>query len=206
MKIYYFESPNPRKVCAVAKHLKTQAEFVRVDLTKGENQHSEFMSINPNGKVPVLKDRELNLWESDAINLYLAKKARSNLWPGDDKNQLEIVRWLAWNLAHFTRHAGTLIFENYFKPAFSDGHPDKDVVTEANGFFTKNAAVLNDHLKGNQFVVNNQLSLADFALATILPDAENAKLPLNKAPEVSRWHERMMNIPAWNNPWPESSV
>ena len=50
MKLYYFESPNPRKACAVAKYLNSPVEFVHVDLAKGENRTPEFLALNPNGK------------------------------------------------------------------------------------------------------------------------------------------------------------
>jgi glutathione S-transferase len=60
MKLYYFETANPRKLCAVAKYLGSPVEFVRFDLTQGENKTPEFLAINPNGKVPALADGEVS--------------------------------------------------------------------------------------------------------------------------------------------------
>ena len=67
MKLYYAETMNPRKVCALAKYLGLPVEFVRVDLRKGEQHTPDFLAVNPNGKVPVLVDGDLVLWESTAI-------------------------------------------------------------------------------------------------------------------------------------------
>src|SRR5262249_34926569 len=83
MKLYYSETLNPRKVCAVAKYLNAPVEFVHVDLRQGEQRKPPFLAINPNGKVPALEDGDTKLWESNAIMAYLAHAAGSDLWPRD---------------------------------------------------------------------------------------------------------------------------
>jgi Glutathione S-transferase, N-terminal domain len=75
MKLYYAETLNPQKACAVAKYLDATVDFVHVDLGKGENRTPEFLALNPNGKVPVLETGEGSLWESNAIMCYLARVA-----------------------------------------------------------------------------------------------------------------------------------
>lgn len=67
MKLYYFETPNARKPCAVAKYLGSPVEFVRVDLTRHEQKQPAFLAVNPNGRVPALEDGDFKLWESHAI-------------------------------------------------------------------------------------------------------------------------------------------
>ena len=73
MKLYYFETLNPRKACAVARYLGSPIEFVRIDLAKGENRTPDFLAINPDGKVPAFAHGDTRLWEADAIMGYLAK-------------------------------------------------------------------------------------------------------------------------------------
>lgn len=204
MKLYYFETPNPRKPCAVAKYLSSPVEFVRIDLSKGENKTPEFLSINPNGKVPALSDGETRLWESHAIMVYLAEKAGSDLWPKDSARQIDILRWLNWDTAHFSRHAGTLLFERHIKSVFGLGEPDTAAIEEATGFFKQFAQVLDDHLKGRNYLVGDHLTVADFAVASMLPTAREAKLPLEPFEQVSRWHEGLMQLPAWRDPFPST--
>ena len=112
MKLYYFETPNPRKACAVARYLNSPVAFVRVDLGKQENKSPDYLAINPNGKVPALADGEVRLWESIAIMCYLADKAGSDLWPKDAR-QSEVLKWLSWDAMHFSRHGGALLFQNF---------------------------------------------------------------------------------------------
>ncbi len=202
MKLYYFETVNPRKTCAVAKYLNIPAEYVRVDLGKGEHRTPEFRAINPNGKVPALRDGETTLWESNAIMCYLARKAGSDLWPGDDDRLIDIVRWLSWDALHFTRHGGNLYFEYIIKRKFALGEPDPAAVAEASKYFRQYAAVLDAHLRGRKYLVGDGLTVADFAVAATLPYAEDAKLPIAEFPEILRWHQRMNELEAWRNPYP----
>ena len=61
MKIFYAETINPRKVCAVARYLDLPVDFVPVDLSKGEHRTPEYLAINPNSKVPALEDGNVRL-------------------------------------------------------------------------------------------------------------------------------------------------
>jgi len=201
MKLYYFETPNARKACAVARYLNSGAEFVRVDLSKGEHKTPAFLAINPNGKVPALEDGEARIWESMAIMCYLADKAGSSLWPKDAR-QIDVIRWLSWDAMHFSRHAGTLFFQRVIKPRFGLGEPDLAAIDEAMGFFRQFAGVLNSHLEGRRYVFGDGLTVADFALASFLPHAREAMLPLDEFAEIRRWYAQLEQLPAWREPFP----
>lgn len=202
MKLYYFETPNARKACAVAKHLNSPVEYVHVDLASGANKTPEYLRLNPNGKVPTLENGEVTMWESPAIMCYLAQKAGSDMWASDAAQQIEAIRWLNWDTAHFSRHAGRLFWERYIKPAFGLGEPNPDEIEDATGFFKQFAAVLNDHLKGKDYILGEKLSVVDFAVASMLPTAKEAELPLEGFDEIRRWHDSLMEIPAWREPFP----
>ncbi|WP_236060993.1 glutathione S-transferase family protein [Paraburkholderia domus] len=80
--------------------------------------------------------------------------------------QTDVVRWLSWNSQHFYRHAGSLYFEHIIKPAFGLGEPDPSKVAEGQGWFRKHAGVLDQHLKGRQWLLGDGLTIADFSVAT----------------------------------------
>ncbi len=201
MQLYYFETPNAGKAAAVAKYLNAPVELIRIDLAKAEHKTPAFLAINPNGKIPALDDGGTTLWESNAIMCHLARKAGSDLFPQDERI-VDIVRWLSWETAHFSRHGGTLFFENVVKPHFGIGDPNAAVIEEATGFFKQFAGVLNDHLKGRGYLVGDALTVADFATASMLPYAKEAGLPLDGFPEIRRWHARLEELPAWREPFP----
>jgi glutathione S-transferase len=205
MKLYYFETINPRKACAVARYLGSPAQFVRIDLAKGEHKTPEYLAINPNGKVPALTDGDAKLWEADAIMVCLAKAARSDLWPNDER-QIDVMRWLSWNAQHFTRHAGMLYFHAYIRPNLGLPPAEPNVVEETIGLLTPFAEVLNDHLRGRRYLLGDQLTVADFAVGITLPYAEKSKIPLARFPEIARWHDRLNELPAWRAPFPEKKA
>lgn len=203
MKLFYFETSNPRKPCAVAKYLNAPVDFVRIDLSKGEHKTPEFLAINPNGKVPALQDGDVNLWESHAIMCYLAHKAGSDLWPKDDLTRIEIIKWLQWDTAHFSRHGSRLLFQRVIKQRFGLGEPNQEEIDDATNFYKQFAKVLDDHLKGRDYLVGSGLTVADFGVASILPSANDAQLPLEGFAEIERWHNTLMELPAWREPFPK---
>jgi glutathione S-transferase len=204
MKLYYAETLNPRKACAVAKYLNAPVDFVRVDMRSGEHKSPGYLAINPNGKVPALTDGEARLWESHAIMAYLARAMDSELWPTDER-QIEITRWLSWSSEHFTRHAGALYFQNIIKPNVLGAAPDPNAVEEATGFFRQFAGVLNDHLRGRKYLLGDALTIADFSVAVTLPYADKAKIPVGEFAEIERWHARLNELPAWREPFPAAA-
>jgi glutathione S-transferase len=205
MKLYYAETMNPRKACAVARYLDLPVTFVHVDLGKGEHKRPDYLAINPNGKVPALTDGDATLWESNAIMAYLARAAASDLWPSGDR-QVEVLRWLSWDTQHFSRHAGALYFEHLIKPHFGLGDADPEAAARATTFFKQSAGVLNDHLRGRKYLVGDTLTIADFAVAVTLPYAEGAKIPVADFPEIERWHGQLNELAAWREPFPAMPV
>lgn len=201
MKLYYFETPNGRKACGVARYVDLPVEYVKINLGSGEQKAADFMAINPNGRIPALVDGDTKLWESQAIMVYLAKKAGSDLWP-DDERQVDVIKWFNWDTAHFSRHGATLVWEGIIKPMFGLGETDAAAVEQATTLWRGFAAVLDAHLAEHDYAVGDKLSLADFSLDAFLPHHEAAKIPIGDYPNVSAWHERLMAIPAWGEPYP----
>jgi glutathione S-transferase len=201
VKLYYSDILSARRACAVAKYLNAPVEYVYLDLAKGEHQKLEYLSINPNGKVPTLVKGERITWESDAVICQLSEDMGADLWPHDTR-QIEITRWFSWNQQHFTRAGGALYFENIVKQRFGIGVCDPAVVEEALGEFRRWAAVLNGHLKQRKWLVGDSITVADFSVAMVLPYADEAGLPLGEFANVCRWHERLNEIESWREPYP----
>ncbi len=202
MKLYYYITPNARKVCAVARHLGLNPEYRFVDLGKGEQRSPEFLAVNPNGRIPALDDDGRHVWEANAIMFYLARKAGSDMWPRDER-EVDVIRWLSWDQAHFTRHTNTLFFEGVVKPQIGMGEPNQDILKDALQMFRNNARVLEEHLAGKTWVLGDTLTVADIALASHLPEAPASGVPLAEFPNIDRWHKRLSELPAWAEPFPK---
>ncbi|HET7413165.1 MAG TPA: glutathione S-transferase family protein [Pararhizobium sp.] len=201
MKLYYAETINPRKACAAARYLGSPVEFVRVDLAHGEHTKPKFAALNPNRKVPLLDADGKMIWEACAIMCFLARAAKSDLWP-DDERQVDVIRWLSWEARHFLPYAGVFYFEHIIKPMFHIGPADEAAIEKAKPDFRRFAAVLNDHLKGRRYLVGDGLTIADVAVGATLPYAEESHMPIGEFPEIVRWHDRLNELDAWREPFP----
>ncbi|MEM9265730.1 MAG: glutathione S-transferase family protein [Cyanobacteria bacterium P01_F01_bin.13] len=181
MKLYYFPpSPNSRKAQAAAIHLGLPLELELIDLQQGNQRTTDFLALNPTGRIPVLQDDDFVLWESTAIMQYLASQVATPLWPNDTKLRADIMRWQSWQLAHWERGCQPLNYERFVKKVLGLGDPDPQVVNQATETFHREAAVLDAHLADKDYLVNNTLTLADFSVASNLTYATIAQFPLEK--------------------------
>jgi len=196
MKLYFNPaSSNCRKVLFVATHLGIEHERELVDLRGGQQRTPEFLKLNPNGKVPVLTDGELVLWESNAIMGYLAGQKDNSLWPKTNA-RYDIMRWMFWESGHLQPAAGKLLSENYFKGMRGET-PNPELVKAGEADFSKYAAVLNGHLETHRWLAGDGPTLADVAVASVISWREIAKLPLDGFKHIGEWYGRFEALDAW---------
>jgi glutathione S-transferase len=192
MKLHDFAfSPNCRKVRALAYELRIQLEFVPVDLLKGAHRTPAFLALNPNGRVPVLVDGDLVLWESTAILRYLAGKVGSALVPTTSRAQAEADRWLSWQLAHLGPAMSKVSFERIVKKVTGQGAPDEAAIAANSAEFAKLTTILDHALEGREYLAG-ALSIADFALASHFSLAPTAGLDLGPYTHVNAWLSRVL--------------
>jgi glutathione S-transferase len=190
MKLYDFPfSPNCRKVRAVAYELGIALEHVPVDLLRGEQRSPAFLARNPNGRVPVLEDGDLILWESTAILRYLA--AGTALIPSERRVAADVDRWLAWQLAHLQPAMSKVAFERIVKPLTRQGPPDQALIDAGTAEFTAMSAILDGALTGREYVAG-PLSIADFSLAGHYSLASACGLDLSRFAHVESWLARLL--------------
>lgn len=198
MDLYVFPpSPNCIKVIALAKHLKLSVKQKTVFLPRGEHKAQEFLELNPNGRVPLLVDGPLRLWESDAILHYLADKAHSDLLPHNAVERADMLRWMFWQGAHFAPACGTLTYQRVARPLLGLGPPDDAECRRAGDALAALLPILGQHFDDEDFMLGAQLSVADFSLAASCVYWHEAGIPLDQYPSVLAWYERVAALPAW---------
>jgi glutathione S-transferase len=189
MKLYDFAfSPNCRKVRAVAYELGIALDFQHVDLLTGAQRAPAYLAVNPNGRVPVLEDGDLILWESTAIIRYLA--TGSPLLPTARRAAAEVDRWLAWQLAHLGPAMSKVAYENIVKRVTRRGEPDPARIAEGTTEFHAASEILDAALGSREYVAG-ALSVADFALAAHYSLSSPAGLDLSRHRRVADWLARI---------------
>jgi glutathione S-transferase len=209
IELYVFP-PSPRafKVMALANHLGLDTAIHLVDLIKGDQKAPQYAALNPNMRMPTLKDGDYVLWESEAILQYLAgKKPDSGLFPSDERGRLDVTRWQFWDLAHWDPHCAVYLFENLIKPVvLKTGEPDQAALGKCTELFHRSAAVLDGQLKGKRWLTGDTLTVADFGLGAPLNNAEMARLPLEPYGEIRRWFAALSALPAWQRTRSETEL
>ena len=189
-------SPNGRKVEAVIHHLKAHVEIKHLEFPHALKT-PEFLSINANGKTPVLIDGDFVLWESNAIMQYLADiSADTQLFPRDPKTRADVVRWQFWEQRHFNRAFGTLAFEFVAKPLLGldqDQHQISQAVSELERF----APVLEQTLQGRKFIVNEHMTIADYSLITFQSYREAVPFDWKHFPNINAYFDRIRMAASW---------
>jgi glutathione S-transferase len=200
MRLYVLPlSPRAFKAIALKNHLGIDCDLVFTDLGKGDQLTPEYVAMNPNKKMPVLEDDGFILWESNAILFYLAsKKPERQLWPSDVQRQAEVIRWLAWESAHWDAESfGMVGYEKVSRAVLSRGFADPAFIARGEENFARFAEVLNRCLKGRAWLVGETPSIADFSVGAWIPVAQRLELPIPKYPEIARWYERVAALPGW---------
>jgi glutathione S-transferase len=203
MKIYWIKAQAPRRVLALVKHLGIDAELVEVDLSAGGLKAPDYVALNPNMKAPTLVDGDQVLWESSAIMAYLCIKAGSDMWPAHHAaEQAEVLRWLSWNDCHWSPAVAPFYFEHVVKATFGLGPPDRALLKSSVAALQKYATVLDGHLTDRNYVACARLTIADFQLSSMATYWRESEMPLEPFPNLVRWMDGLMRIPAWAEPWP----
>ncbi len=198
MKLYNANlSPNALRVRAVANELGIELDIVDVDLTKGENKTEAFLALNPNGKVPVLVDGDFVLWESRAIDAYLANmRKQGGLYPDDPKQRAIIDQWSYWQAIHLGPAMQRVAFERLFKAKFGMGEPDETAIEAQLKDVAQLLPVLDANLRNREWAAGG-LSIADFALASTFVYRHPSGISLDANPAVAAWIDRMEARPSW---------
>ena len=205
MKLYYFPpSPNARKILAVIAHLGiNDIELHLVNLAKGEQRGAEFLRVNPMGKIPVLVDGDLVLWESNAIAQYLCERhGPSGFYPDDPRIRADIARWMFWEAGSFSKACDVFTNENVRKPMLGIGTPDPAKLAEGEEKFHPLARVLDAALARQEYLAGGEPTLADFVVAAMLTYLERGKFPVADYPRLLGWWRRMNAVDAWRDSMP----
>ncbi|MCH4268877.1 MAG: glutathione S-transferase N-terminal domain-containing protein [Brevundimonas sp.] len=166
LQLYSLPTPNGVKVSILLEELGLPYEVHLVDISKDETWTPEFLSLNPNGKIPAIIDpdgpggKPLPLFESGAILVYLAEKAGRFL-PTDPAARYETLQWVFFQMAAIGPMFGQVgFFHKYAGSAFEDKRPRDRYVAESRRLL----GVLEGRLKGRAWIMGDDYTIADIAI------------------------------------------
>jgi glutathione S-transferase len=168
-------------------------ENVPTHFATGDVTKPEFLKINPNAHIPALVDGEVTLFESLAINLYLARKYGKALWPTTPEDEGRAYQWSIWAMTEAEEPALAALLHTIFLPA-----DQRDPKKAADGVqrFQKPLGVLNGALAGRDYLLGSQFTVADLNVASVVGWAPMAGIDLSVAPNAQAWLMRCNERPA----------
>jgi glutathione S-transferase len=199
MKLYFSRNYNPRLAVAAARYLKSPVQY-EFAAPFAPSQREKFIKLNPNQSIPILVEEHKTTWEADAIACRLSQLAKSDFWPMGDSLP-DMIRWLSWGYWNFVRACDRVHFERVTKQRYGLGPVREELVDGGLREFETSAAILERHLGAADWLIGDKVTYADFRVACVLPFAHLAGLPLADFPRVEGWHARLMEIPAWRDPF-----
>lgn len=165
LQLYSLPTPNGVKVSIFLEETGLPYEPHLVSFTTNDQLSPEFMSLNPNNKIPAIIDpsgpggQALALFESGAILIYLAEKT-GQLLPSDPARRYQTIQWLMFQMGGIGPMFGQLgFFHKFAGKDFEDKRPRDRYVAESKRLL----AVLDKHLAGRDWIMGDEYTIADIA-------------------------------------------
>ena len=166
LQLYSTPTPNGVKVGIMLEETGLPYEPHFIDIGANETWGPEYLSLNPNGKIPAIVDpngpggQPLGLFESGAILIYLAEKTGLFL-PADPALRYQTIQWVMWQMGGVGPMFGQVgFFHKFAGREYEDKRPLQRYVAEA----ARLLRVLEDRLDGRQWVIGDEYTIADIAL------------------------------------------
>ena len=193
LKLYFHDTPNPRKVALLLEETGIPFEAVGVDIWAGAQHEAAYRAVNPNGKVPAIADGDVTLFDSNAILLYLAEKSGQLLGAPGERPQL--LSWLMFTASGLGPFSGQAFhFTNIHKDSAYATHR---YLREVERHFS----VLDARLAAAPWLAGQSYSIADIAAWGWVDFAERNMFVFGKDgparwPNLKRWLDAINARPA----------
>lgn len=166
IQLFSFPTPNGVKVSIALEEMNIPYEAHLIDIGKNESWTPEFLSLNPNGKIPAIVDpdgpggKPIGLFESGAILLYLAEKS-GLLLPKDAARRIETIQWVFFQMAAIGPMFGQVGFFNKFAGKnIADKRPLDRYVQESKRLL----GVMEDRLRLGEWFMGDEYTIADISM------------------------------------------
>jgi len=196
--LYYYTSPNVRKIVIALEELGLPYTVRWTDITAGEQFAEDYRAINPNAKVPAIVDHDgpggtpLALFESAAILLYLAEKT-GRLLPQDPALRWTAISWTVWQVANHGPMTGQAT--HFLRYAPQHGIDDEYATHRYRTEVARLYAMLDERLTGRDFLAD-EFSIADIACYPWVRVAKGHGVDIAEFPAVQAWVARIGERPS----------
>jgi glutathione S-transferase len=196
LTFYYAPMSTASITSIVLEELGVPCKKVKLDLKSGDTRKSEFLGLNPNGKVPLIVHDGTPIWESAAITMYLGEVfgVEKGLYPEPGPKRGEAMKWITWgNVTLYDAVSRWLRNTSEWTPVEQHNTKAAEV---AKADMHNCLRILNEALAGKQFLVGGY-TLADTHLNSFTDWLRYMKVDFSAYPNLSAWSQRCASRPAY---------
>jgi GSH-dependent disulfide-bond oxidoreductase len=205
--LYTYRTSNGRKASIMLEECGLEYALHIVDITSGEQDSPAFRTINPNGRIPAIVDRDgpdgpggpdsapLALFESGAILLYLARKTGAFL-PKDEKGRWTAIQWLMWQMGGVGPNFGQAFHFLHQHPEYAPADAVEYGRDRYGGEVRRLCDVMEERLTKAEFLAGSDYSVADIATYPWVALHKWFGLDLAAMPHLARWYNTIKARPA----------
>jgi glutathione S-transferase len=194
LRIYGVARSRAFRTLWMAKELGLDYEHVKTDFATGDTRQPQFLALNPNGHIPVIDDDGFVLWESMAINLYLAKKhSLGRLYPSHLEDEARAWQWSFWGMTEVEPPVHTALMN---RAVYPQDRRDAAVADAAEKRLAQPLKVLDGALGSSANLLGDNFTVADLNVASILSWARPAQIDMAPFPRVAEWLKNCAERPA----------
>ena len=198
VKIYGTAASRAARPLWVAHEMGLAHEHIPLPYASGATRTPEFLAINPNGRIPVVDDDGVLVWESMACVLYLAERFKTLDGPllaaQNHAEQAEILRWSFWVVTECEKDALAFLMHRIMMPA---DRRKPQLADDAERHLLIPLRVLDQHLQGRPYLAGERFTAADICVASVLAWVQGAASLMAQCPRVDEWLKRCLSRPAY---------
>ena len=195
LKLYGITQSRAFRPLWLLHELGLDFEHIPLDFHGDDLNTPEYRALNPNGRVPTLVDGQLVLWESMAINLYLARRygSEAGFWPTSIEGEALAWQWSFWVMTEVEYSLLTVLMHGR---VLAEDKRDPDKASRNRGCLKGPFEVLDQALAGKRYLVEERFTVADLNVAAVLSWCRPARVPLDDYPDLDDWLQRCLDRPA----------
>jgi glutathione S-transferase len=187
---------NVQKVLWLVGELGLAFEHIPAGGGFGRLDEPAFRALNPHGRVPVLEDGDVAVWESHAILRYLAARyGAGSFWLDDAAARSRVEGWMDWSQTALQPDFLTGVFWGYYRTP--EAQRDWPAITRSLDRCAEHFKLLDGVLATRRFLLGDQLSLADIPVGTSLYRYFELDIARPALPNMTAWYQRLQRRPAY---------
>ncbi len=194
IEIYGSPKSSAGRVYFMVEELGLKYTTMPMDMRNRDHKSPEFLKLNPNGKVPCLKENDFVIWESLAINNYLAEKHKPEMLGSTPEEKGLVSQWSIWAMTELQPPLVDILIQMVFVPADKRNH---SVIEKAQGVLPERFQILDKAIGENNFLVGDKLTVADINLSTVVDIANTLEMDMTAYKNIKRWMDGITARPAW---------